>query len=101
MRARRLFAALFAGLTLVGSGFAEEESAAPAPAPLAERLAAPRVTLYATLAERGFLPRAELATLRKIDSRLQGHRQARHCCLLLPLLRLPLSCRWPWLQKEC
>lgn len=29
--------------------------------------------LYATLAERGFLPHAELATLRKIDSRLQGH----------------------------
>lgn len=29
--------------------------------------------LYATLAERGFLPHAELTTLRKIDSRLQGH----------------------------
>lgn len=29
--------------------------------------------LYATLAEKGFIPRSELATLRKIDSRLQGH----------------------------
>jgi transketolase len=29
--------------------------------------------LYATLAERGFFPVAELKTLRKIDSRLQGH----------------------------
>ncbi len=29
--------------------------------------------LYATLAERGFFPREELKTLRKIDSRLQGH----------------------------
>ena len=28
---------------------------------------------YATLAERGFFPKEELATLRKIDSRLQGH----------------------------
>ncbi|MBP2655049.1 MAG: cbbT [Firmicutes bacterium] len=29
--------------------------------------------LYATLAEKGFLPHSELLTLRKIDSRLQGH----------------------------
>lgn len=29
--------------------------------------------LYATLAERGFFPKEELLTLRKIDSRLQGH----------------------------
>jgi len=29
--------------------------------------------LYATLAHRGFFPREELATLRQIDSRLQGH----------------------------
>jgi len=29
--------------------------------------------LYATLAERGFIPREELLTLRRIDSRLQGH----------------------------
>lgn len=29
--------------------------------------------LYATLAERGFLPHEELCTLRRIDSRLQGH----------------------------
>lgn len=29
--------------------------------------------LYATLAERGFFPVEELKTLRKIDSRLQGH----------------------------
>lgn len=29
--------------------------------------------LYAALAEKGFLPRAELSTLRKINSRLQGH----------------------------
>ncbi len=29
--------------------------------------------LYAVLAERGFLPEEELLTLRKIDSRLQGH----------------------------
>lgn len=29
--------------------------------------------LYAVLAERGFFPREELVTLRKIDSRLQGH----------------------------
>lgn len=29
--------------------------------------------LYATLAERGFFPKEELFTLRKIDSRLQGH----------------------------
>ena len=31
------------------------------------------VALYAALAERGFLPIEELATLRQIDSRLQGH----------------------------
>jgi transketolase len=29
--------------------------------------------LYAVLAHRGFFPREELATLRRIDSRLQGH----------------------------
>ncbi len=29
--------------------------------------------LYATLAERGFLPHSELTTLRQVDSRLQGH----------------------------
>jgi transketolase len=29
--------------------------------------------LYATLAHRGYLPRKELATLRKLGSRLQGH----------------------------
>lgn len=29
--------------------------------------------LYATLAERGFIPHSELCTLRRIDSRLQGH----------------------------
>jgi transketolase len=29
--------------------------------------------LYATLAERGYFPRAELQTLRKLGSRLQGH----------------------------
>lgn len=29
--------------------------------------------LYATLAERGFFPRSELLTLRKLGSRLQGH----------------------------
>lgn len=29
--------------------------------------------LYATLAERGFLPHSELCTLRQIDGRLQGH----------------------------
>jgi transketolase domain protein len=29
--------------------------------------------LYATLAERGFFPRSELATLRQFGSRLQGH----------------------------
>ncbi len=29
--------------------------------------------LYATLAEKGFFPREELLTLRKINSRLQGH----------------------------
>ncbi len=29
--------------------------------------------LYATLAERGFFPKEELLTLRKTDSRLQGH----------------------------
>jgi transketolase len=29
--------------------------------------------LYATLAEKGFLPQTELTTLRQVDSRLQGH----------------------------
>lgn len=29
--------------------------------------------LYATLAEKGFFPKEELLTLRKIDSRMQGH----------------------------
>lgn len=29
--------------------------------------------LYATLAEKGFIPSSELTTLRRIDSRLQGH----------------------------
>ncbi|GMB01723.1 transketolase [Pelosinus sp. IPA-1] len=29
--------------------------------------------LYATLAEKGFFPKEELLTLRKIDSRIQGH----------------------------
>ena len=29
--------------------------------------------LYSVLAERGFFPKEELKTLRKIDSRLQGH----------------------------
>ena len=29
--------------------------------------------LYATLAEKGFIPKEELVTLRKIGSRLQGH----------------------------
>jgi transketolase len=33
--------------------------------------------LYATLAESGYFDRSELATLRKIDSRLQGHPQYR------------------------
>lgn len=30
-------------------------------------------SLYATLAERGYFPKEELATFRKIDSKLQGH----------------------------
>ncbi|SCM78439.1 putative transketolase N-terminal section [uncultured Sporomusa sp.] len=34
--------------------------------------------LYATLAEKGYLPVAELLTLRKIDSRLQGHPEMKH-----------------------
>lgn len=34
--------------------------------------------LYATLAEKGYLPAAELLTLRKIDSRLQGHPEMKH-----------------------
>ncbi len=34
--------------------------------------------LYATLAERGFLPHDELCTLRRIDSRLQGHPSMKH-----------------------
>ena len=29
--------------------------------------------LYATLAEKGYIPHSELTTLRKVDSRLQGH----------------------------
>jgi transketolase len=33
--------------------------------------------LYATLAERGYLPVQELCTLRKLDSRLQGHTDCR------------------------
>jgi transketolase len=36
--------------------------------------------LYATLCERGYLPEAELCTLRQIDSRLQGHPE----CTLVP-----------------
>lgn len=36
--------------------------------------------LYATLAERGFFPRTELATLRQFGSRLQGHPE----CQALP-----------------
>ncbi len=34
--------------------------------------------LYAVLAERGFLPREDLKTLRKIDSYLQGHPDMKH-----------------------
>ncbi len=34
--------------------------------------------LYAVLAERGFIPRADLKTLRKIDSYLQGHPDMKH-----------------------
>lgn len=34
--------------------------------------------LYATLAERGYLPHSELTTLRRIDSRLQGHPDMKH-----------------------
>lgn len=34
--------------------------------------------LYATLAEAGFIPKEELATLRKFGSRLQGHPSMRH-----------------------
>ncbi len=34
--------------------------------------------LYATLAEKGFLPVEELMTLRKINSRLQGHPEMKH-----------------------
>ncbi len=33
---------------------------------------------YATLAECGFFPKEELATLRKIDARLQGHPDMKH-----------------------
>ncbi|MBP2646045.1 MAG: Transketolase, partial [Firmicutes bacterium] len=29
--------------------------------------------LYSTLAEKGFIPKEELMTLRKVNSRLQGH----------------------------
>ena len=34
--------------------------------------------LYATLAEKGFIPREDLKTLRKIDSYLQGHPDMKH-----------------------
>ena len=34
---------------------------------------------YATLAERGYFPKKELLTLRKLGTRLQGHP---HCCSL-------------------
>ena len=34
--------------------------------------------LYATLAERGFIPREDLKTLRKVDSYLQGHPDMKH-----------------------
>lgn len=34
--------------------------------------------LYAALAERGFIPREDLLTLRKIDSYLQGHPDMKH-----------------------
>ncbi|MBR2339589.1 MAG: transketolase [Clostridia bacterium] len=34
--------------------------------------------LYATLAERGFIPKEDLKTLRKIDSYLQGHPDMKH-----------------------
>lgn len=34
--------------------------------------------LYGALAERGFLPKEEIDTLRKIDSRLQGHPDMKH-----------------------
>ncbi len=34
--------------------------------------------LYAVLAERGFLPREDLKTLRKVDSYLQGHPDMKH-----------------------
>lgn len=34
--------------------------------------------LYSTLAERGFIPREDLKTLRKIDSYLQGHPDMKH-----------------------
>ncbi|BBB91733.1 MAG TPA: transketolase [Methylomusa anaerophila] len=34
--------------------------------------------LYAVLAEKGFFPREELLTLRKVDSRLQGHPEMKH-----------------------
>ncbi len=34
--------------------------------------------LYATLAEKGFFPQEELLTLRKINSRLQGHPEMKH-----------------------
>lgn len=36
--------------------------------------------LYLVLAEKGFFPREELATLRQLDSRLQGHPCARKTC---------------------
>lgn len=34
--------------------------------------------LYATLAEKGFFPKEELLSLRKINSRLQGHPEMKH-----------------------
>ncbi|MCW1892500.1 MAG: transketolase [Candidatus Uhrbacteria bacterium] len=40
--------------------------------------------LYATLAERGYMPRAEIMTLRKFGSRLQGH-QNNHASPDLPI----------------
>lgn len=41
--------------------------------------------LYAALAHRGFFPRAELATFRQLDSRLQGHPEPRK----LPGVEIP------------
>ena len=44
--------------------------------------------LYATLAERGFLPREELGSLRKLGSRLQGHVDREK----LPLIEASTGC---------